>query len=121
MPSPAPGNPGKNEAGAITAEFAITLPAVLAVLAIVLGGVYLAAERVALVSLAGEVARLEARGDNALAATRIMSESAPPDLVRDNDGRVLCVTATASPKLGLLRGLTVSGRSCAAVTVDPDG
>lgn len=105
----------RNDGGTVTAEFAITLPAVLVILAVVLGGVYLAAERVALVTLAGEVARLEARGDTELAAARIAGERSTPAITRQNDGRVLCVTAASSSRSGPLGGITVTGRGCAAI------
>lgn len=105
------------EDGTITAEFAITIPAVLLVLAIVLGGVALAAERVALVAVAGDIARLEARGDFALAASRLASETNAPTLTRTQEGNILCVVATKASKPGLLRGITVTGRGCAARTI----
>ncbi len=100
----------------MTAEFAITIPAVLAILALVLGGIYLSSERVALISLAGDVARLEARGDSALAAARIASAARAPQIARENDGKVLCVIATGAPRQGILAALTITGRGCAAVS-----
>lgn len=105
----------RDERGAVTAEFAITIPAVLAILGLMLGGIYLSSERVALISLAGDVARLEARGDQALAATRIASALRAPTIMRESDGRVLCVTAIAAPRGGLFSVLNISGRGCAAV------
>ena len=100
----------------MTAEFAITIPVVLLVLGIVIGGIHLAAERVALISLAGDVARLEARGDSSLAALRIASDGRSAAIRRENDGRVLCVEATSAPRPGLLAAIQVRGRGCAALS-----
>ncbi|MGO3146307.1 MAG: TadE/TadG family type IV pilus assembly protein [Leucobacter sp.] len=106
----------RDERGSVTAEFAITVPAVLLVLGIVIGGIHLAAERVALVSLAGDVARLEARGDSSLAASRIASDGRSPTIRREHDGGVLCVEATSAPRPGLLAAIQVQGRGCAALS-----
>lgn len=101
--------------GSVTAEFAITVPAVLLVLGLVVGSVQIAAQRVSLTALAGDLARLEARGDSALAAARLESFSGDPRISLDGDGRVLCVTASSGPKAGLLATLSVTGHGCAAV------
>lgn len=106
----------REQRGAVTAEFALTIPAVLLILGLAVGSIYLAAERVSLVSLAGEVARLEARGDTALATARI-AEQPGATIERTNDGRLLCVTAVSRPGPGLLAAVTVSGRGCAAIAV----
>lgn len=103
------------ERGSVTAEFALTVPAVLLILGIAVGSVYLAAERVSLVSLAGEVAQLEARGDGALAAHRL-AEHPGASIARMNDGRMLCVEAKSVPGAGLLSIITVTGRGCAAIS-----
>ncbi len=100
--------------GSVTAEFALTIPAVLLLLTLVLGSIHLAAERVSLVSFAGELARLEARGDAALAAQRISQSGSRRSIQRENDGRVLCITVTSVPQVGLLSVLNISGTGCAA-------
>lgn len=100
--------------GSVTAEFAITVPAVLLVLGLVIGSVQLAAERVSLTALAGDVARLEARGDAALAAARIASFTGNPRLARSGGSEVLCVEASSGPRAGVLSAVSVTGRGCAA-------
>lgn len=105
----------RDDRGAITAEFAITLPVVLLVLGLVIASVQLSAHRVALTGLAGDIARLEARGDAALAAERLERFTGNPRVVRSEDGRVLCVDVTVAPESGLLAALSVTGRGCAAV------
>ncbi|MBC9937493.1 MULTISPECIES: pilus assembly protein [unclassified Leucobacter] len=100
--------------GAVTAEFAIVLPTALLVLGFVLGGVLLGAHRVALTSAAADVARLEARGDAALAAERLGQLPGGTRVSRSEQGGLTCVTLRASPVNGPLRALTVSATACAA-------
>ena len=57
--------------GAVTAEFAIVLLAVLMVFGLVIGALLLTTQRLVLTSGAADVACLEARGDTAQAAARI--------------------------------------------------
>src|SRR5690606_10305228 len=99
----------------------LIVPAVLLILGLVLGSIHLAAERVSLVSIAGELARLEARGDMTLAAQRLTQSGQRFSIQRENDGRVLCITATAAPQSGLLSALRVSGRGCAALSTAMGG
>ncbi|WP_353055795.1 TadE/TadG family type IV pilus assembly protein [Leucobacter sp. CX42] len=105
----------REERGSATAELAITLPLVLLVFGVVVGGVALAAHRVGLTSLAAEVARLEARGDAALAQSRIASFPGNPGIQRSQSGGILCVTAITSPGSGLLQAIRLTARGCAAV------
>lgn len=96
------------------------VPAVLLVLGIAIGGIHLAAQRVALTSLAGELARLEARGDVALAAAHLARASGSPQVERASHGDLYCVTVRSRPPRGLLAAISVSARSCAAITMtDP--
>ncbi|WP_141887723.1 TadE/TadG family type IV pilus assembly protein [Leucobacter komagatae] len=104
--------------GAVTAEFAVAIPAMLIVLGLAIGAVQLSAQRVALTALAGDVARLEARGDDRLAAARISEHAGSPLLSRSTAGGILCVAATSSPRAGLLAGIRVTGRGCAAITAE---
>lgn len=104
-----------DERGSVTAEFALTIPAVLLVLGVALGSVHLSAERVLLVSLASDVSRLEARGDWAESAAR---EAGYPsaELHRTTGEGVLCVTATARPGSGILSTITISATACAVTS-----
>lgn len=105
----------RGDRGSVTAEFALTVPAVILVLGLMIGGIQLSAERVSLVSLAGEIARLEARGDAALAANRIAALPKAPTISRANDGKVLCVTV-ASAGRGVLSAIHISATGCAAIS-----
>lgn len=105
-----------DERGSITAEFAITVPAVLVVLAVIVGGVQLAGQQAGLTALAGDLARLEARGDSALAAARRQNFTGNPVIERRETGGVLCVTARASPRTGMLAAVTIEAAGCAAIS-----
>ncbi|UOQ56528.1 pilus assembly protein [Leucobacter allii] len=100
----------------MTAEFAVVMPAVLVVLGLAIGGVLLAAHRLVLVSLVGEVARLEARGDLDLAAARLAETAAGAEVERERDGPLHCVSVSERPGDGLLAAIGVSALACAAVS-----
>lgn len=113
------------ERGAVTAEFALVVPAALIVLALVLGGLGLSAERVALTGLAGDLARLEARGDHAIANERLAGFGSSPRIERERRGELLCLTAASTSLPGPLAALVgvgsggpfaVSATACAALS-----
>lgn len=106
----------RDERGTVTAEFAIVLPAVLIVLGLVVSGILLAAQRITLVSVAGEVSRAEARGDDAAAATALEQLSRDVVVEREHPDPLLCVTLTSHPVQGILSELGISARACAAMT-----
>ncbi len=105
----------RDDSGSVTAEFAVTVPAVLLVLGLVIGGIQLSTHRLTLVSAAAEIARLEARGDHAMAADRIRGLG-DVRIERTSDSGILCVSLTAAPDRGLLALMRVDGRGCAAIT-----
>lgn len=104
------------ERGAVTAEFAIVLPVVVAVLGLVIGAITLAAHRITLVAISAEVARSEARGDTARAQERLQGLGAATEVVRRAQGTLHCVELSDSPMGGLLRAVTIRAESCAALT-----
>ena len=99
----------ERQAGTVTAEFAVTVPAVLLVLAACLGGLRLGAERLRVVDAAAQVARSAARGDAGAeaAAGRIGATAA----VRRAGDLVCADVRLAVPLLGL--PVPVSASSCA--------
>lgn len=103
-----------DDRGTVTAEFAIVVPAVLAVLGLVIGGILLAAHRIALVSVSAEIARFEARGDRDLAEARLDGLGGRVEVEREDDGALHCVTLRSRPAGGLLTHVTITSRSCAA-------
>ena len=100
--------------GAVTAEFAIVLPAVVAVLGLMIGGISIGAQRVTLSSLAGEVVRLEARGDDGAAEQLLRERPGEVRVERRHDGPLLCATLSESPGRGILGAIRISATACAA-------
>lgn len=105
-----------DERGTVTAEFAIVLPVVLVVLGLVIGGIAISAHRIALASAAAEFARLEARGHAAEAEARLAQFEPDVEVARETQGVLHCVTLSSHPGAGLLGGIGVSARACAATT-----
>lgn len=110
-----PGRQPADDRGAITAEFVIAMPALLLVLVVSIGSIMLAAQRVALTAAAGEVARLEARGDLVEARARLASLDSEVSVTRSRDGPLLCIGLSASPGVGALAVIAVDATGCAAV------
>ncbi|MDO4242064.1 MAG: TadE family type IV pilus minor pilin [Microbacteriaceae bacterium] len=104
-----------DERGALSAEFALILTAVMGVLALLLGALILGSHQVTLVSAAGEIARLSARGDNAAAEQRMSALPATTGKSEERRGNLLCVTLRAAPGIGPLQGIQLRGFGCAAV------
>lgn len=103
-----------DERGAVTAEFAIALPVVLVVLGLVIGGVALSAHRIALVSVAADAVRLEARGE---AATESLKQlGAGVQITRRTEAGLHCIDLASRPVGGLLSVITVRAHACAAVS-----
>jgi Flp pilus assembly protein TadG len=98
------------------AEFAVALPAVLLVLATVLGGVELGTLQLRLQDAAADAARALGRGDPVPDLASRTSKQAPP-AVRSSVTRsagLVCVhlDASAAPPAGLL-GVRAAATSCA--------
>ena len=95
------------DAGAVTAEFAVVLPAMVLVLAACVGGIRLAGEQVRLQDASAMAARALARGDP-------MPASAGSSLASWREADLVCVVAGAT--LSWAPGLppiTLSAESCA--------
>lgn len=101
------------ERGSVTAEFALILPVILAVIAILTGGIILASNRVALVSLSAELARYEARGDADAAAKQRARIPAHTRVDRYDEGSLHCVRLQHHMSEGPLAFLHVDAESCA--------
>lgn len=104
-----------DERGSAVAEFAVALPAVLLVLATVLGGIQLGTLQLRLQDAAADAARSLGRGEAApIVASRIAGQtpSARWSVTRA-DGLVCAhLLATAIPPAGLL-GIVAAATSCA--------
>ncbi|WP_427870587.1 TadE/TadG family type IV pilus assembly protein [Leucobacter luti] len=90
------------------------LPAVVAVLGLMIGGISIAAQRVTLSSLAGELVRLEARGDAGAAERLLRERPGQVQVERRHDGPLLCATLSESPGRGILGAISISVTACAA-------
>lgn len=104
------------DAGTVTAEFAVVLPAVLLVLACCLGAVQVVSQQVRLTDAAGDAARLLARGETAGQAADLVRRSVGgARLATDRRGEFVCARLSAPAAFGPYAafGLTVAADSCA--------
>lgn len=102
--------------GAVTAEFAIVLPAVLLVMSLAIGAILLATHRLTLTSAAAEIARLEARGETVSATARLETTGSGVHISRSVEEGLYCVTLQSQPLGGALGGVMVASRACAVET-----
>lgn len=108
----------RGDRGAVTAEFVVVLPAVLLVFTLVIGAVVLSTQQLTLTSAAGDLARLEARGDAAAAADRRGRLPMTTSAVRRTHGSLVCVELSAHPGPGVLAALEIRATGCAARTAE---
>ena len=101
--------------GSAVAEFAVAMPAVLLVLAMVLGGIQLGALQVRVQDAAADAARLLGRGDSSSAVRDRLARQVPgAHWTASRSGALVCVRLVASAGgPAALLGLTVSATSCA--------
>lgn len=105
----------RGERGSVVAEFAVAMPAVLLVLALLLGGVQLGATAVRLQDAAADAARGLARGDGPSAVQGRLAAQVPGASLRRRvvDG-LECVTVSAGPPgVAALAGIRLDASSCA--------
>lgn len=93
--------------GSVTAEFAIALPAVVAVLALCLSGLQIVGQQVRLQDATAAAARAAARGDPTAALARLVPGATA---TTRSDSDLTCVTATTATAFF---GLTLTATSCA--------
>jgi hypothetical protein len=102
----------RSEGGAVTAEFAAAMPAVVLVLACALGAIGLGGEQLRLQGAAFDAARLLGRGDSG-ALARVRSVAPDATLATRTSGVTICVDASAVVSLGVLSGIVLHATSCA--------
>jgi hypothetical protein len=103
------------ERGSAVAEFAVAMPAVLLVLAMVLGGIQLGVLQVRVQDAAADAARALGRGDPTPALAARLARQVPGARVSSSrSGSLVCahLVASAGGPAALL-GLIVSATSCA--------
>lgn len=99
--------------GAVTAEFAVALPAVVLVLAACLGGLGLALAQVRAQDTAADAARVLGRGESVASARTIVASSVPnATLTTSNEGELVCARVEIEHRLVGIP-LRVAARSCA--------
>jgi len=105
----------RRDDGSVVAEFAIALPAVMVVLALLIGGVQVGGTRLRAQDAAADAARSWARGDSgAVVAARVQRQVPGAQVTRSVRADLVCATVRARPAGALGRaGLTVSATSCA--------
>jgi len=103
------------DGGSVTAEFAIVVPAVIAVLSLVVGGIALGRDVLAVTTAAHQAARAVARGDDAAQVRHVVLERVPGAIVDIVlvAGEV-CVTVQASTASGARAWFAApAARACA--------
>jgi len=105
----------------VTAEFAVVLTGVLAVLALCVSSIVVIGEQVALSSLASSGARMLARGEDVAAVRGAVASAAPGAvLTTSDDGHFVCVAVERSVHVGTARlGLIVLHAKGCALAADP--
>lgn len=98
----------------MSAEFAVTLPVVAAVIALSVGAVALATHQLRLTAAAADLARLEARGEDNSGETSVTASLGyPVTIQRERLADMHCVTLRANPGKGLLSMVVLNARGCA--------
>ena len=102
------------DTGSVTAEFAVVLPAVLAVLALAAGAVGASAQSVRLADAAAVAARQTARGDVDSVPATLTALAPGAESSASIEGTIVCLTVARAVSLGPLSGVvTLRARSCA--------
>jgi hypothetical protein len=104
--------PFRDDGGAVTAEFAAVLPAVVLVLGCALGAMQLAAEQLRLQGADVAAARLLGRGDSG-ARDLVLAVNPYATLVIRSSGDVVCAESSAPASIGILLGITITASACA--------
>ena len=102
--------------GSVTAEFAVTLPAVVALVALCIGGIGLAAHQLRLTSLAADLVRVEARGEGSPSTTNTLGTGVV--VSRTVADGILCVRLASNPGAGVLSAITIRSQACALRSID---
>jgi hypothetical protein len=105
----------RRDRGSATAEFALAFPAVLGVVALLLGGVQVAALQIRAQDAAADAARGLGRGDSAAAVAGRLERQVPgASLSSWVDGDLRCARVEVAPVgPAALLGLSARARACA--------
>ncbi|WP_083710062.1 TadE family type IV pilus minor pilin [Leifsonia sp. ALI-44-B] len=111
-----PARASEHERGSAAAEFAVTMPAVLLVLAMTVGALGAAAHQVRLADAAADAARALGRGESAAAAGALAARVAPgSQLATSTDGELVCAEVAKAWALpgGRATGIRLVAYACA--------
>lgn len=114
--APRPARVSEQERGSAAAEFAVTMPAVLLVLAMTVGALGAAAHQVRLADAAADAARALGRGESAAAAEALAARVAPgSELSTSTDGVLVCAEVAKAWALpgGRVTGIRLAAHACA--------
>jgi len=104
----------RHDRGSVTAEFAVTVPALLAVVGLVVAATGAARQSVALADAAAVVARQTARGDESAVPGTLARLAPGASATSSVEGDLVCVRVERAVDVGPLAGVVVlSSRSCA--------
>ena len=102
----------RNESGSVTAELAVTLPAVGVILALVLGVYALQVQRLELVADAAMASRAVARGEAEAAAEQLVAHP-KREVSFTNTGELVCAKITQPAQLASLPVFDLIEQACA--------
>ncbi|SDS15133.1 Recombinase [Microbacterium paraoxydans] len=104
----------RGDRGAVAAELALALPAIVLVLLLGAGALVAASRQVALQDAAADAARLLGRGEDPAAAARVVHEAIPgAGAAFAPAGDLVCATATLRVSLGAVISVPLRASSCA--------
>lgn len=101
--------------GSVAAEFAVTLPALLLVVALGIGALAAGGHAVRLQDAAADAARLIARADDESRARAVAEAAGATSFGVSTQGDLVCVEVASPVHLGIVPtgGFDISARSCA--------
>lgn len=105
----------RDDRGSVSAEFAMTLPAVGATIVLCIGAITLSAHQLSLTAAAHQLARLEARGESSH-DSQLAAIGSSVSVKRTINGDALCVHLQARPGQGPLAVIPLSARGCALMS-----
>lgn len=104
----------RRDAGSTTAEFAVVLPAIVALLALCLGGLQAGAVQLRMQDAVADAARALGRGETAeVAAERAARQLTGVELSSWRDGELVCARLDRSAQIGNGIPIPLSASGCA--------
>jgi hypothetical protein len=94
---------GLGDRGAVAAEFAVSLPAVVVVIALGIGALAVGASQVRLQDAVSDAARLAARGESDARVTAVLAAADATGAIERRGDDLVCVTASLPSSLFDLR------------------